>query len=170
MANGSGARDEDEAARVGSRTACGGGAHGSAASMEMARLFKRVMRIAVELDKELAQRHDLALTDLACLGFLESSEAPVTGRMIADHVGLSTGATTALLDRLERSSLIERRPNPADRRGIVITLISENSDPILNDHRHIRDRLQATFENLTEGEARTVSKFLKTLVDEFEAL
>ncbi|MDY8111112.1 MarR family transcriptional regulator [Fulvimarina sp. 2208YS6-2-32] len=146
-----------------------GGSRRETTSDELGRLFKRVIAIAVELDKTLAARHDLALTDLGCLGFLETAQGPVTGKMISEHVALSTGATTALLDRLERAGLIERRPNPADRRGIVIDLVAANAKPILDEHRHMRDRLWATFDSLSEDEAATVTKFLNRLIDRFEA-
>ena len=39
---------------------------------------------------------------------------------LAAHTGLTSGATTAMLDRLERSGLIQRLPNPNDRRGTLI--------------------------------------------------
>jgi DNA-binding MarR family transcriptional regulator len=39
---------------------------------------------------------------------------------LARHTGLTSGATTAMLDRLEKAGLIERRPNPDDRRGTLI--------------------------------------------------
>lgn len=141
---------------------------GKATSDEIGRLFKLVMRTAIDFDKDLAARHDLALTDLGCLGFLENSKAPVTGKMIAEHVALSTGATTALLDRLERVGLVERRPNPTDRRGIVIALVEENARSILEEHRHMRDRLWAAINSLTPTEAETVAKFLRTLLERID--
>jgi DNA-binding MarR family transcriptional regulator len=39
---------------------------------------------------------------------------------LARHTGLTSGATTAMLDRLEKAGLLERRPNPNDRRGTLI--------------------------------------------------
>mgnify|MGYP000869338872 FL=1 len=58
-------------------------------------------------------------TDMECLRllFLEGVSTP---SRIARHTGLTSGATTAMLDRLEKDGLIERRPNPEDRRGTLI--------------------------------------------------
>jgi MarR family transcriptional regulator, organic hydroperoxide resistance regulator len=39
---------------------------------------------------------------------------------LARHTGLTSGATTAMLDRLEEAGLIDRRPNPDDRRGTLV--------------------------------------------------
>lgn len=59
-------------------------------------------------------------TDMECLRllFLKGTARPSE---LARHTGLTSGATTAMLDRLEKAGLIERRPNPDDRRGTLIT-------------------------------------------------
>lgn len=61
----------------------------------------------------------LNVTDLECLRllFLKSVATPSE---LARHTGLTSGAATAMLDRLEKAGLIERRPNPEDRRGTLI--------------------------------------------------
>jgi DNA-binding MarR family transcriptional regulator len=61
----------------------------------------------------------LNATDMECLRllFLKGVSTPSE---LARHTGLTSGATTPMLDRLEKAGLIERRPNPADRRGTLI--------------------------------------------------
>ena len=61
----------------------------------------------------------LNVTDMECLRllFLKGTATPTE---LARHTGLTSGATTAMLDRLEKAGLIERRPNPNDRRGALI--------------------------------------------------
>jgi DNA-binding MarR family transcriptional regulator len=59
------------------------------------------------------------ITDMKCLdiivirGFANPSQ-------LAKLTGLSTGSTTAMIDRLEKKELIERQHNPKDRRGTII--------------------------------------------------
>ncbi|MEE2951441.1 MAG: MarR family transcriptional regulator [Pseudomonadota bacterium] len=133
---------------------------------DVARLFKAVLRRAIARDRDVATRHDLALTDIGCLGFLESCHEPVSGKMVAEHVALSTGATTALLDRLERAGLIERQPNPADRRAIVIVLNEAKARPILEEQRVLKQGLTAAVGSLSQDERDGVLKFLQRLLDE----
>ena len=66
----------------------------------------------------------LNVTDMKCLDLvtLNGSASPSE---LADHTGLSTGATTAMIDRLEKAKMVERRPNPKDRRGITVVLSKE---------------------------------------------
>ena len=61
----------------------------------------------------------LNATDMECLRllFLKGFSTPSE---LAKQTGLTSGAATAMLDRLEKAGLIERRPNPTDRRGTLI--------------------------------------------------
>lgn len=47
---------------------------------------------------------------------------PVSAGRIAAETGLTTGAITGMIDRLERAGYVERRPNPNDRRGVVVAM------------------------------------------------
>lgn len=62
----------------------------------------------------------LNTTDMECLRllFLKGTASPTE---LARQTGLTSGATTAMLDRLEKAGLLERHPNPDDRRGTLIT-------------------------------------------------
>jgi DNA-binding MarR family transcriptional regulator len=62
----------------------------------------------------------LNASDMECLRFL-FLKGIATPSELARQTGLTSGATTAMLDRLERAALIERRPNPDDRRGTLIS-------------------------------------------------
>lgn len=59
-------------------------------------------------------------TDMECLRLL-FAKGVATPSELARHTGLTSGAATAMLDRLEGAGLIERRPNPNDRRGTLVT-------------------------------------------------
>ena len=47
---------------------------------------------------------------------------PVTAGAIAEHTGLTTGAVTGLVDRLENAGHVERVRDPEDRRRVVVRL------------------------------------------------
>jgi DNA-binding MarR family transcriptional regulator len=61
----------------------------------------------------------LNVTDMECLRLL-FLKGVATPSELSRFTGLTSGATTAMLDRLEKAGLIERRPNPNDRRGTLI--------------------------------------------------
>lgn len=49
----------------------------------------------------------------------------VTAKDIAEHLGISSAATTKLLDRLEAAGHIARTPHPTDRRAIAVVVAPE---------------------------------------------
>lgn len=61
------------------------------------------------------------VTDMECLALIVYRQL-ATPTEIARYTGLSSGATTAMLDRLQRAGFIERRPHPGDRRGTHVVL------------------------------------------------
>jgi MarR family transcriptional regulator, organic hydroperoxide resistance regulator len=77
-------------------------------------------RLLAALDDELS---DLGLTAAevnALAAFAGATSRTV--RELVDATGQRPSTFTGVLDRLERRGLIERRPNPADRRSILVAL------------------------------------------------
>lgn len=69
----------------------------------------------------LAKKLGLNLTESLCLTIL-GIKSVSTPTELARYIGLTTGSTTALLDRLEKRRFILRKPNPDDRRGVIVEI------------------------------------------------
>lgn len=71
----------------------------------------------------------LNITDIGCLNylFIKGTSTPTE---LAHYTGLTTGSATTMLDRLEKLNLITRRPNPHDRRGLIIEIRQEARETI----------------------------------------
>lgn len=74
---------------------------------------------AVLFRNAIGRKLGLNTTESECLSLL-AIYGVATPTEIAIHIGLTTGATTSLLDRLEKAGYIKREPNPSDRRGVLI--------------------------------------------------
>ena len=70
-------------------------------------------------EEALADHLGMNPTDLRCLERVIDEPGLSAGRL-AELSGLTTGAITGVLDRLERAGYVVRRPDPADRRGVTI--------------------------------------------------
>lgn len=71
----------------------------------------------------------LNATDTRFVFFLAAADGQgVTPKQAGEYLELSTGAMTSLIDRLEKRDHIERRPNPEDRRSILIHLTPSGSE------------------------------------------
>jgi DNA-binding MarR family transcriptional regulator len=84
--------------------------------------FRRMqLQHARVLQRESATR-GLNPTDARFVFFLAAGGGASTPKQAGEHLGLTTGAMTSLMDRLEQRGHIERRPNTEDRRSIVVRL------------------------------------------------
>jgi len=91
-----------------------------------------LQRVGMELGREISAQtvffHELAArklglnaTDTRCLDFIgRAGAAPVTAGDLGRATGLTTGAVTGILDRLEKAGMVERWRDPADRRKVVV--------------------------------------------------
>ena len=68
-------------------------------------------------DSLAAERLGVSETDLRCLNIIENSRGLGAGEL-ATEAGLTAGAVTGVIDRLERVGYARRVPDPGDRRRI----------------------------------------------------
>ena len=66
-------------------------------------------------------------TDLETLDILVRN-GPMTAGRLAELTGLTTGAITGLVDRLERRGYARREPHPSDRRSVIVRPLTENAE------------------------------------------
>jgi DNA-binding MarR family transcriptional regulator len=88
---------------------------------------------------------------------------------LAAYTGLSSGATTAMLDRRERAKLIRREANPADRRGTLIRIDRTGTDkaaPWFDSVRKVQAELVSSY---SLEELRLIADFFEKSVQMWEA-
>lgn len=105
----------------------------------------------------------LNTTDMECLRLL-FQKGVATPSELSRHTGLTSGATTAMLDRLEKTGLIERRPNPNDRRGTLIVPAESASEKVaawFESARKAQDKLISSY---SESELEIISDVFERFV------
>jgi DNA-binding MarR family transcriptional regulator len=73
------------------------------------------------IDEVTTERAGVNRTDGRCLDILEE-QGPMTAGQLATLTGLTTGAITAVIDRLEHAGLARRVADEHDRRKVVVVL------------------------------------------------
>ena len=73
----------------------------------------------VAFDKLAAARLGVSVTDLHCLNVIESRHGLTAGELAVES-GLTTGAVTAVIDRLERAGFARRVRDDRDRRKVKV--------------------------------------------------
>jgi DNA-binding MarR family transcriptional regulator len=90
---------------------------------EIGRATQAYQRATDGFDDVVGRRLGLNSTDLRCLDWL--TEGGWTAGELAEATGLSSAATTTLLDRLERRGFVRRERDAIDRRRVRVELTPE---------------------------------------------
>lgn len=77
---------------------------------------------SVLLHAAVAERLGLNASDLKCADLLQAESGVSTPGRLAELTGLSSGAITGVLDRLEHAGFVVREPDPDDRRRTLVRL------------------------------------------------
>jgi DNA-binding MarR family transcriptional regulator len=113
-----------------------------------------------QMDEAVAQRLGINRTDLRCLGLL-FARGPLSAGQLASASGLSPGAATTALDRLERAGYALRTRGARDRRSVLVEMthlarqrIEELYGPVGTEGRQFLERY-------SDDELRFLSAFLR---------
>ncbi|MBP2475029.1 DNA-binding MarR family transcriptional regulator [Crossiella equi] len=89
-------------------------------------LGRELAAVTVAFHSAAAERMGLSGTDHKCLDLALHSSDPLTAGRIAELSGLSTGAVTGVIDRLERAGFVRRVRDPHDRRKVLVEVTGPN--------------------------------------------
>jgi DNA-binding MarR family transcriptional regulator len=84
-------------------------------------LGRELSTTSIFFHQAIASRLGLNVTDTRCFELMSRyAQGPLTAGDIARHAGLTTGAVTGILDRLEKAGLVERFRDASDRRKVFV--------------------------------------------------
>ncbi|HEU5103388.1 MAG TPA: MarR family transcriptional regulator [Roseiflexaceae bacterium] len=83
----------------------------------------RLSTATILFHQAVADRLGVSATEVKCYSILRQA-GPITAGELAERTGLTTGAITGVVDRLERADLVRRVRDPHDRRRIVLELVA----------------------------------------------
>jgi DNA-binding MarR family transcriptional regulator len=114
--------------------------------------------------------HDLGVREgeFGTLAALRRAGAPyeLSPSQLTQHLVLSSGGLSLMLDRFERAGLVRRRRNPDDRRGVLVALTDAGLEVIDEAMTRLADVEQQLVGGLTTRErdqlARLLAKYLRT--------
>jgi predicted transcriptional regulator len=85
--------------------------------------FRAMSSAAIMLHDTVARRLDLNATDHKCMGLL-CDHGPLSAGVLSEMTGLTTGAVTGVVTRLEKAGYVRRKQNPADARSVIVEPIN----------------------------------------------
>jgi DNA-binding MarR family transcriptional regulator len=115
-----------------------------------------------------ARRVGVNSSDLECLDLILMS-GPSSAGEIARHTGLTSGAVTGLIDRLERLGLVERTADPADRRKVLVRVREDKIGPIAQHYAPLEKAMQSLLAGYSREELKVLIDFAEKSGDLLQA-
>lgn len=109
----------------------------------------------------LAKKAGLTAAESRCLGILFQREA-ITAGELARATGLTTGAITGIVDRLQKDGWLRREANPADRRSVLIrALPNRQREAVLSPgYARLREAMAALMAEFSPAELLVIQRYL----------
>jgi DNA-binding MarR family transcriptional regulator len=106
----------------------------------------------------IARRAGINATDMECLDLIMMG-GPATAGEIGRRTGLSSGAVTGLIDRLEKLGLVERTADPDDRRKVLVKVREDRIGGIGRQFEPLARRMQALLASYSREELKLLLDF-----------
>jgi DNA-binding MarR family transcriptional regulator len=136
------------------------------AALELAAALRLLGAQATIFHVALAERFGLGGSDLRCLAFLREN-APVTAGRLAEITGLTTGAVTGMIDRLERAGFARRTEDPNDRRRVLVEPTKGKDSALDQEFAPLMRATRDCFEKYSEKELRAFAAFIRDALPAF---
>jgi len=107
----------------------------------------------------------LSGTDHKYLGFL-IERGQMTAGELSNLTGLTTGAVTGLIDRLEKKNLVKRQVAAGDRRKVIIEPNTENIMALFVPlYKEFRDKTEELIASFSNEEIKIVETYLLKAIE-----
>ncbi len=111
-------------------------------------LVRRLRRVVGPVRPEAWREVDLTITQLKAL-FILNAHQPLSLGALAEQLGISLASASALVERLVRLALVERREDPDDRRQLQLRLAAEGDALLARLEDHAITRLRGGLERMS---------------------
>jgi len=128
-------------------------------------LGKRFSDSTILMHEAIARKAGLTGTDHKYLGFLIKNGAMTAGEL-SKLTGLTTGAITGLVDRLEKKKLAKRQFDKDDRRKIIIVPNTENAFKLLGaTFSDLQGKIVNLLSTRSDNELKIIENYLLSTID-----
>jgi len=140
---------------------------------ELEEAMRRSSAQGVLFGQTVANVAGISGSDLECLDFL-NLEGRVTAGRLAEVTGLTTGAITGVVDRLEKAGFVRRERDETDRRKVFIVTVPENVAKIGRFYVPMQAAMHKVWNSYSDAELQLLLRFAnhgyKAVLEATEAL
>lgn len=124
---------------------------------ELTRELRQLTSLSASIFRAAATQIGMAVTDIQVVDLLDLI-GPSPAGQLADLTGLTTGAITRILDRLEKAELIRRERDKSDGRKVIVRLAGGKGD--INKIRSILDSVGEVWDEVASRYDEEQTAFL----------
>ncbi|RAY12221.1 MarR family transcriptional regulator [Actinomadura craniellae] len=142
--------------------------------VEPLQVLSRISRLARHLDRTrraVFVAHDLEPWEFDVLTALRRAGAPYQlspGRLLRATL-VTSGTMTNRIDRLQKAGLVDRLPDPNDKRGVQVRLTNAGRGKVDGAFADLLAREHALLAGLSPADRATLSGLLRTLLIPFDS-
>jgi DNA-binding MarR family transcriptional regulator len=126
--------------------------------------FRSVARRLRQASAESLARWDLTPSQFRALRVLMRHEA-MRPSELSEHLRIAPRSTTEVLDGLEAKGLVERRPDPHDRRATLVVPTGRGTDLAATIRSAQGNETERVFERLSPTDRDHLARILRKLLD-----
>jgi len=127
---------------------------------ELEEAMRRSSAQGVLFGQTVANAIGISGSDLDCLDFV-NLEGRVTAGRLAEVTGLTTGAITGVVDRLEKAGLVRRERDETDRRKVFIVVVPENAASIGRFYVPMQKAMHKLWSTYSDAELQLLLRFAR---------
>lgn len=122
--------------------------------------YRRYLAAVVQFHLATADDVGLSGTDFQASNLL-ALDGPLTSGALAAQLGLTTGATTRLIDRMTAAGYVRRVEDPGDRRRVLVEHTGFFPDRLKKHLGAVREPIRAVLDDLTDEQREGVVTYLE---------
>ncbi|MHC2334253.1 DNA-binding MarR family transcriptional regulator [Bradyrhizobium sp. USDA 4454] len=120
--------------------------------------MRRSSAQGVMYGQAVANMAGISNSDMECMDILYL-EGRVTAGRLAEVTGLTTGAITGVVDRLEKAGYVRRERDESDRRKVFISVVEDKAMEIGKFYVPMQNAMQKLWSSYSDDELRLLLRF-----------
>lgn len=133
-------------------------------------LGRNLSASALLLQEAVAARLGLSATESKCLDIIRRAQSGevVTPTLLVERTGLTSGAITGVLDRLESARFVRREKSPSDRRQIVVRSLPDRDEELRSVYEPYQQAFRDLLAHYQPNELLVIGRFVRETIELIE--
>ena len=128
--------------------------------MQLGSAVREFQRVTDEVDEVVTRLMGINRTDARCIDVLDE-QGRMTAGDLAARTGLTSGAITGVLDRLERAGYVQRTRDDADRRRVLVEPTDKARDASREYYGPLAGQMGPILAGVSDRELAAFVRFLR---------